>query len=409
MRRTVRDRTEARPKPVQKIELSGKRLGWRLLAVLLLLAFGAASISYAFVNLMSPGEPGWTEIKVENSGLSCANDFVFLYEIGVSGRSASSEQKALTRLYASLTEKAWQLFSNVEGTEGVRYLNDHPGEVIQVDEALYRAFEAVEASGYRGLYLGPVAEIYDNLFYCQDDVLTVDFDPLLNDALRVFFEQVAGFARDPQAIRVELLGESQVRLNVSEEYLAFAEQEEIRDFIDFQWMRNAFVIDYLADELIAQGYSLGTLSSFDGFARALDSRKGGSYAYVLYDRGEQVGTMRYSGVRSIVALRSYPLSSLDRSRYYVRQDGQIRTAYLDLADGLSRAAADDLMAYADGAGCAEILLRIVPVYIAEGLDRAALTELAGDGIQSIVCENGMLLHTDPTLEITDLAEGYEIE
>ena len=409
MRRTARDRTEARPKPVQRIELSGKHLGWRLLAVLLLLVFGAASLSYAFVNLMSPGEPGWTEIKAETSGLSYADEFVFFYEIGVSGSSASSEQKALSRLYASLAEKAWQLFSNAEGSEGIRVLNDHPGEIVQVDAALYEAFQAVEASGDRGLYLGPVAEIYDNLFYCQDDVLTVDFDPLLNDDLRAFFARVAAFASDPQAINVELLGNDQVCLRVSEDYLAFAAQEEIRDLIDFHWMRNAFVIDYLADALIEKGYSRGTLSSLDGFARTLDSRESGSYAYGLYDRGEQIGIMRYSGAMSIVALRSYPVSSLDGSRYYVRQDGQIRTAYLDPADGLSRVAVDDLTAYADGMGCAELLLRIAPICIAEELDKAALSELARDGVQSVICESGVILGTDPALVISDLAEGYGME
>lgn len=404
MRRTVRDRTEAHPKPVQKIELSGKRLGWRLLAVILLLAFGSASLGYAVLNLVSPSAPGWTEIEAETSGLSCAGDLTFLYELGVSGRSASSEQKALTALYTSLAEKAWQLFSNAEDTEGIRYLNDHPGESVQVDAALYKAFEKVEASGDRRLYLGPVAEIYDNLFYCQDDVLTVDFDPLLNEDLRAFFAQVAAFARDPQAIRVELLGDDQVRLSVSEEYLAFAAQEEINDFIDFHWMLNAFVIDYLADELTTQGYTLGTLSSYDGYARALDSRESGSYAYNLYDRGNPAGVMRYSGRKSIVALRSYPLASLDSTRYYVRQDGQIRTAYLDVADGLSRVAATDLVAYADDMGCAEMLLRLAPVYIADDLDMAALNALAGEGVHSVRLEDGQICCTDPELIVSNVEE-----
>lgn len=409
MRRTVRDRTEARPKPVQKIELSGKRLGWRLLAVILLLAFGAASLGYAVLNLVSPSEPGWTEIKANAGGMSYAGDFVFLYEVGAGGRSASAEQKALTALYTSLTEKAWQLFNNAETAEGVpnvRYLNDHPGEIVEIDEALYKAFETVEASGYRALYLGPVAEIYDNLFYCQDDVLTADFDPLLNDDVRAFFVQAAAFARDPQAVRIEMLGDNRVRLNVSDDYLAFAAQEEINDFIDFHWMLNAFVIDYLADNLIAQGFSLGTLSSYDGFARALDERGESSYAYNLYDRGDLMGVMRYSGARSIVALRGYPLSGLDGTRFYVRQDGQIRTAYLDTTDGLSRAAAADLVAYATDVGCAEMLLRIAPVYIADDLDITALVALAQEGIQSIGCENAVVRTTDPELVLSDLAEGY---
>ena len=409
MRRTVRTPAEARLKPVEKIEVSGKRIVWRLLAVILFLAIAAASFSYGIMQLVSPGEKGWTEIKASTSSMNCAEDFVFLYEIGNSGQSASAEQKALTRYYTDITAKAWQLFNNEETAEGVpnvRYLNDHPGEIVEIDEGLYKAFETVEASGNRALYLGPVAEIYDNLFACQDDRLTADFDPLLNDDVRGFFAQAAAFARDPKAVSVELLGDNRVCLSVSADYLTFAAEEEINDFIDFHWMLNAFVIDYLADRLIDQGFSFGTLSSYDGFARALDGREDRGYAYNLYDRGNLMGVMRYSGVRSIMALRGYPLSSMDGGRFYVRQDGQIRTAYLDTADGLSRAAAADLVAYATDVGCAEMLLRIAPIYIADDLDLTALTALTQDGIQSIISENGAIRYTDSELALSDLAEGY---
>ena len=404
MRRTVGNGNVARLRPVEKIELSGKHIGWRLLAVLLFLGIAVASITYGIMLLLSPGEPGWTEIKAKSGAVNCAGDFTFLYEIGVSGRSVSAEQRALNALYTQLTEKAWQIFSNVEGTEGIRYLNDHPNEDVEVDAALYRALAQAEASGSRMLYLAPVAEIYNGLFSCQDDVLTVDFDPLLNDDLRTYFAEVAAFARDPEAIRVELKGNNTVCIRVSAVYQAFIEQEEIANLVDFHWMRNAFIIDYLADELIAQGYTFGTLSSNDGFARALDDRGSVSYGYNLYDRGNLAGVMRYRGRRSMVALRGYPLSSLDSERFYVRRDGQIRTAYLDVTDGLSRVAADDLIAYADDRGCAELVLRVAPVYIADSLDEDALAALAQDGFQSIWFDDGAIRSTDTDVTVSDPAD-----
>lgn len=36
---------------------------------------------------------------------------------------------------------------------------------------------------------------------------------------------------------VELLGGNQVKLSVSDDYLAFAEKNFISDFIDFSWMK----------------------------------------------------------------------------------------------------------------------------------------------------------------------------
>ena len=411
MGRTVRNRNEARPRPVQKIELSGKHLGWRLLAVILLLAIGASALSYAFITLFS-SEPGWVEIKANEGDPSYAANFILLYNVGASGASASAENKALTGLYTQAATKAWQLFNNTQTAEdvpNVRYLNDHPNETIAVDEALYKAFEQVARSGNRALYLAPVAELYDNLFLCADDVLTVDFDPLLNPELRAFFAESAEFANDPAAINVELLEDNQVRLSISDAYLAYAEEQEIRDFIDFHWMLDAFVIDYLADALAAQGFTYGTLSSYDGFARALDNRAGNSYAYNLYDGQDgtvrQAAIMHYSGARSIVTLRGYPLNDLDTDRYYVRQDGQIHTAYLDVADGLSRAALADLVAYTSNMSCAEMLLQVAPLYIADALAEDALTALSGAGIQTIYCRGSEIRYTDPKLILSNLFDA----
>lgn len=407
MGRTARNRNDVlRPKPVQKIELSSRKTGWRLLAVVLLLAVGAAALSYGVMNLFS-SEPGWVEIEANAGALSVAGDFVFLYDVGVSGASATAEKRALTTLYTDLTRKAWQLFNNEETTEGVpgvRYLNDHPNEAVEVDPALYRALERAEASGSRYLYLAPIADIYDNLFACEDDALAADFDPLLNDGLRRLFAEIAVFAANPEAARVELLGANRVCLRVSDDYLAFARAEELDGFIDFHWMLNAFVIDYLADELTARGYTLAALSSRDGFARALDGRDGASFSYNLYDRGYLAAVMSHTGARSIVALRGYPLTNLDGDRYAVRRDGEIRVPYLDPADGLPRAAAADLVACAGDRGCADILLALAPAYIADTLDRSAL--LALEGVQSILVADGTLLLSDPALTLSGLAEGY---
>ena len=402
MGRTVRDRTETRPRPVERIELNGRHLGWRLLAVVLLLAFGAAALGYAITGFLSPSQPGWTEIEA-NGGINCAEDFVFLYEV-----ASSAEQKALTALYTDLTAKAWALFNNVEAEDArnIRYLNDHPNEAVGIDPALYRAFETVSGTGSRLLYLAPIVDAYGNLFSCVDDALTVDFDPLLNDDLRAYFGEVAAFARDPEAVRIELLGDNQVRLRVSDEYAAFAAREEIDDFIDFHWTINAFIIDYLADGLTAQGFTRGALSSVDGFARALDAREGNSYAYNLYDAGQLAAVLHYSGPKSIVALRGYPLTNRDSLRYYVRQDGQIRTSYLDPADGLHRAAVSDLVACTDAMGCAAMLLRVAPMYIAETLNEDALAALSADGIQSVFIADHVLRATDAALDLSSLSEGY---
>ncbi|MCD8014832.1 MAG: hypothetical protein LUG99_16995 [Lachnospiraceae bacterium] len=58
-------------------------------------------------------------------------------------------------------------------------------------------------------------------------------------------------------------------LFVSDDHLAYAEETGFLSYIDFFWMKNAFIIDYLTDTLIEKGYTQGASSSYDGFDRNL--------------------------------------------------------------------------------------------------------------------------------------------
>lgn len=183
------------------------------------------------------------------------------------------QKKALTLLYTDSIVKAYKMFSMDESFEGITNvydLNRHPNETMVVDDALYHAFELIAETGNRAIYLAPVYTEYDNLFFCNDDSETVNYDAYQNGEVAAYFSEVAAYSNDPSDVNVELLGGNQVRLSVSDDYLAFAEKNFISDFIDFSWMKNAFITDYVADVMIDNGYTLGSLTSYDGFTRNLD-------------------------------------------------------------------------------------------------------------------------------------------
>ena len=406
MGRRARKRSEPHLPPVEKIELSSAHAGWRIAAAIVLLVVGAVALAHAVMGLFS-AEKGWQQIEVSSSaGLNCGEDFVLLYDLGHGGMDPTAEKKALVSVYSEAAVKAYQLFTNdgaVEGVHNVWYINRHPNEIIDVDPALYGALERIQASGDRTLYLGPVCEYYDNIFYCQDGTQTAEFDPRQNADVRAYFAQCAAYANDPSEVDVELLGDGQIRLKVGEQYLAFAEEQCTESFIDFYWMKNAFLADYLTDALTQKGYTNGALSSFDGFSRNLSD--GESMSLNIYDRAVLAGTMTYSGPLSIVQLRSYPANSQDYRRYFELPGGQIRSAYLDTEDGLCRTSLDDLTVCGRDSGCAEVLLETIPVYVADSFDRGALDALASKGMFSVFCEDGEILCGSPDVTIT-AGEGY---
>lgn len=397
-----------RPKPVEKIELNEQHAGRRLALSIALLVFGVGLAVFALVRFLSP-DRGWNTIEPNGSaGVTCGEEFVFLYPIGESGHGVWQERREITEAYTALCLTAYRSFHNEEefaGMANLCTLNRHPNETFTVEKALYDALETMERSGSRALYLGPVYNRYDDLFFCTDDAQLVDFDPRLSEEVRLEYEALAALARDEEAVKVELLGENQVRLHVSQAYLAFAQEEGVDDFIDFSWMKNAFIIDYLAQGLMEQGYCRGAISSYDGFVRNLDST-GTGYALQLYDRqGKTVypaAVMEYRGPMSIVTLRDYPMNDLDRRRFYELAHGEIRSMYLDIADGMCRSALPNLVCYSGEAGCGEILAKMLPVYIADQFDREALGALEKEGIQSITFREGEIFCSDQAVALGQL-------
>ncbi len=417
MGRTTRkdNRDLPHPKPVEKVELSQRHIRLRIVLTVMFLLIGVSALVYGALSFLGGGDGGWQEITASNSGENhCGGEFVFQYDVGGSGLAVRTEYRQLTDLYTDTMIHAYQVFhaqSPFEGVTNLYTINHHPGEVLTVEPVLYEAFRLLEESGRRELYLGPVYVQYNNLFYCQSDDQTLEFDPFVSQEAAADYRKMAEYARDPEAIRLELLGENRIRLVLSEEYARYAREEGITEFLDFFWMRNAFIIDYVADTLVAQGFTRGVLSSYDGFTRNLD-RRGTGYAYNLFDRQEQViygvGTLQYARPISMVFLRDYPMNSLDMMHYYEREDGEIRFPYVDVSDGLCRACLHNLVGYSYEENCARVLMSLIPAWITETFDPLTMQELSEEGIYSIYCQDSVICPTESDVTITDLYEGYRI-
>lgn len=407
---------ENRPriKPVQKIQLSGENTILRGAAAALFLLIGAGALVYAVSHLFA-AEPGWQTIQAGTAdGPGCGEEFVFLYELGAEGQSVRQESRALTQLYTQACRKAFQLFSADESFEDVvslREINQRPNEVLEVDQALYGALEAVQEAGNRTLYLGPVYARYNDLFLCEDDAQLVDFDPRLSPEVAEEYAAIAVYAADPGQIDVELLGENKIRLSISEEYLAYAQREGIDRFLDFGWMRNAFVADYLADTMIEAGFTCGAISSYDGFTRCLDRREG-SYGLPLLDwlndRPIEAGTLEYQGPMSLVSLRSFPAAEGDEYRYYRLRNGEVRTLYLDPKDGLCRLSVSSMIGCSPTCSCAELAMEVGQTLIADSVDESSAAKLLREGTQFAWCLPGERQINTLGLDVT-ITNLYENE
>jgi len=386
--------------PMKRLELSEKNIWLRVILIAVLLTIAVFAIGSGISDALKV-EPGWNQIQATNNTINCSEDFKLIYDFTDYGSSASAAEKELTRLYTDATERAYRIFSAEyaqEGLHNMACLNDHINEEVTVDETLYKAFAQLEAAENRGVYLAPVYAAYYNVLSSEADVLAAENDPGKDPEAKAYVDLLMGYVSDPEMIRLELLGGNRVCLRVSEAYQTFAKEQELETFVDFGWMKNAFIADYIAERLSAEGFTSGYLVSFDGFTRNLDSR-GGQFTLNLFDRqGSDIhmpGSMTYSGPRSIVFLRDYPLEEVDALHYYVYETGEITSEIVSPETGMSHAACDSLVSWSEDAGCAQILLQLIPHYLTEAFSEEAVNALRSEGIYSVWFEENAVLCNDP--------------
>lgn len=405
-RRTAKDRAENAPKPVQRIELTEKNRRLRIIACVLFLIIGVSSLVYAFVKFLAP-ETGWNRIT---SNVAASSEIVFQYNFGSGGVTSAAEKRTICSLYDDALAKTYRLFNENEGFEGViniYEINRSPNMTLEIDSLLYEAFSAF--SGTRLLYLQPIYSRYSNVFYCSDDSELADFDPQLNPDIKSEFERTASFALDDSSVELQLLGENKVRLYVSEEYLKYADDEGLTELIGLSYMKNAFVVDYIADVMKSKGFTKCTISSFDGFTRNLDS---GEFSFNIFDRsGNTVfpaALMNYSGQMSIVFMRNYPLNSLDDTRFYELKNGEFRTPYIDFF-GIPRSSVNNLVCFSSGSSCADIAVKAAPIFVSDVFDRTKIEKLTAGGIYSVYCEGFKIVCNSNSVTVSQFYSADDAE
>lgn len=387
----------------RELFLSDEHRKLRIILLCVFLGIGIVAISVGLMDFLNV-DSGWQEVEPLCDGVNCAEDFTLQYYFADSGASATAIQKDLISIYSDAAEKAYWLFTPDQQTQeysNVYTINHNPNREIVVDPVLYEAFSLLAEHENRDIYLGPIYQQYDNIFFSTDDAQAAYWDPNLDEESRQYVAQLSEFARDEDAVDLQLLGNNTVMLKLSEEYAAFAAENEIENYIDFHWMRNAFIIDYFADLCLEKGYTKGFIASVDGYTRNLNS--GVSFSFNLLNRLDATiypaAVMQYDTPLSIVHLRNYPITQEDTRRFYRYESGRITSAYVELSSGLDTTATSDLVGYSSTAGCAEVMVQTAPAFIGEQLHTQQLTQLTQSDIYSIWYEDFTICHTQQDLQL----------
>lgn len=403
----------AKPKLPLEVQLSEKNKKLRLVLICVFLAIGIGAFAVALASLLSI-EEGWQTIESGSSQRNCGDDLVFQYYFENENGTPTSAYRTLSTLYSELSVNAYALFTaDAEGDllNGIAYLNAHPNETVTVAPELYEALALLQSHSSRGIYLAPLNAMYTTLCFSETDVQAAYYDPTRSEDTAAYVAEVISYVSSDAHISLTLLSDNRVILSVSDAYLRFAADSGIDVFLDFGFMKNAFIADYIAENLQKNGYTNGYLASYDGFTRNLDT-SGRIYAQNVIDRlGDSVyaaAVLQYAGETAIVSLRNYPLSDHDAWSYYSWTDGAITTPYIDESDGYCKTSTDNLLAYQRDASCAEMLLRLIPVYISDAFDGEVLVSLAENGLYAVYCEGNAIHTTGDPAALSNIYEGTDV-
>ena len=364
-------------RPKKKVELQEGNITLRLLCVGVAIVVAALAFGTVVNNLLRT-QTGWQEIEPANPETGIAQDFLLCYNIGHTDQAASAELKAVSAHYSEAMDHAYRVLSNVEQTPYVNLytLNRQPNTDITVDPLLYEAFALVEQSGSRLPYFAPMTEQYQSLFACTYDEEAEKYDPSRSEEVAEFAQEIAAFANDPKAVQVKLLPDCRLRLEVSGEYLAYAQENEVESFVDFGIALNAFLCDAVADSLEERGFVNGYLTSFDGYTRVLCVDE---FGLNVFDQVEgqtrQLGTVIYDSPASIVSCRSFPILDKDSAIYYTYSDGTVLAPYLN-DQGRLQAAVASLSTLSGEDSVAALALRTLAAYAGEDGTFPALDDLS---------------------------------
>ena len=389
------------PKPINRIEISEKNTTLRWIAVFALLVIGAVGITVGIMNLLHK-ETGWQRVQITTQERNCSENFILQYNFSGSGAEATAVNNKLQTAYGEASVKAYHVFTpdeEISGVQNLYYVNRRPNEIITVDPLLYDAFVKMEGTPW--LYLGPAYAHYYNVILGADESMVDVLDPVVSEEAKAYVEKIAAYANDRQAISLELLGENQMILHVSEEYLAFAAAEEIENFIDFGYLTNAFIIDYLAQTLIAQNLTEGYIVSADGYTRNLDSVH--TFSFNIFDRVEELvfpaAVMEYRGPVSMVFLKDFPTANSDVN-YRGREDRFLHL-FVDPVDGICRTSVENLVSYSYNKECVDVALAMLPSFVGSDFS-------VPEDVFSVWCEDELICYNDSAVSFSELLKSEKM-
>lgn len=212
-----------------------------------------------------------------------------------------------------------------EGITNLASLNAAPGEWVEIGEALEKVLrDAKDRTAQRGpysLFAGPLHQEWQTLRYLDEPQSR---DPLNDEEEAALLAALTGFIGDGISFSLDLEA-GRARLNVSEDYRAWAKEQEIdAPVLDLNLMKDAYVLHDLACAMTQMGYTAGYLYTDSGLSVLLNTAGEMAYALVGGKAGEavEIGQVKLPSPSAFCQFTAFSLTGEKYGYYTLEQEGK---------------------------------------------------------------------------------------
>ena len=317
---------------------------------IVLFALALVIAVYAFtsgVMALTHRESGYygVEFTAEGKAVLYRSGLHMTYYADGSSNEIRQRINEVQKQYTSFALDAFRRFDaeqTYEGYTNIASLNAAPNTEIKVDQTLFDTLERayrLQSDTY-SIFAGALHGQWETLRYLDEPE---DFDPLSDPDKRALLEKLAEWINTPGTFDLSFDSEkTTVKLTVSEEYLAWAAENEIdRSVLDLNVLHDAFLLESVSQALREKGYTDGFLYTDTGlYVYMRGAAKDISFTLTGLDGQTEVtvATLNAQSPACFVRFTAFAPDGAGYGYYAVERDGRrvFRHLYPDIADGKYR-------------------------------------------------------------------------
>ncbi len=354
---------------------SGKnRLRFALFAAALIIA--VVGITYGVVQ-MGNKEPGYYALETRPETQVTTFDSGVTFMLHAQGSSDAIKQRLnlANAAYSLALERCYKLLDaehEYEGYVNLATLNQHPGETFTVSEELFSvlrdALRKTEAGKGYSVFDGALYHEWRAIRYLESPT---EFDPRNDPDTAARFAEIAQMSGERSHFTLRVINEEtrEIMFDISPEYKAMLSRHDIAaPVLDLNLLHDAYLLQLLAQDMTAQGFTDGYLYSASGISVTLNRDDMQYSLYGCADRKVQTAATALAPANTVCCqMTAFPLTESDYGFFQYEANGKLlyRHPWLDMRAGVCRDVFLSVAAVVRGASPADALYAMLRVAQAE--------------------------------------------